>query len=401
MKTIILAILINIFQLTILFSQINEIIKDANKIVYLYSINDTTYIIKSKQIDVSKELYLVYKKDIIIDTININFEQIYFNPNIHGVLYILNKNILFEYNILSNKLSKCKIINENKPEALLNDGFLYYKEHYINEIPYAFFEMYSLTTGNKDNLIKYKMSELYGNTNYTYAGLYYSTSSRIILVLTGLDVGEGGLGEPFKGYIINLKNQYHKELVESDSFKLRYLYKINPFDDVDYYRAYYEKDDTYGNPVVVKNYVMNSNYALIRLTNPKIAFDIKGYSYINNQINGTYITSSTDRFNDKVVIKINNAERFDYIQNMIFNDKPITGRLDSLTNGDLETLKYFIFAKHNQKFDDEYYQAYFNTFVFYSDESMRKSRLSDVFSLLTETDNKNLEIINMQLLKYK
>ena len=401
MKTIILTLLLNILQSTILFSQINEIIKDANRIGYLISINDTTYIIKSKQINDSKELYLVYKKDTVIDTININFEQIFFNPNIQGDLYILNKNILFKYNVNSNKLNKCKIINGNKPEALLTDGFLYYKEQYINNIPYAFFETYSLTTGNKDIMIKDKISELYGNINYTFAGLYHSTSSRIILVLTGLDVGEGGLGEPFKGHIINLDNQDFHELAESDSFKIRYLYRITPFDNATFQRAYYEKDDIYGNPIILKNYVINTNYIIIRETIPRIAFDIKGYSYINNNIKGTYITSHIEKYLDKVIININNTEHFDYIQNMIFHEKNVSGTLDSLTKNDLETLKNFIFAKHNQKFDDEYYQAYFNTFVFYSDESIRKSRLPDVTHLLTPADKQNLALINEALEKIK
>ncbi len=68
---------------------------------------------------------------------------------------------------------------------------------------------------------------------------------------------------------------------------------------------------------------------------------------------------------------------------------------------DLNVLKNMIYAIHNYKFDDEYYQAYFNTFVFYSDESMRKSRLTEVSSLLTPADKQNLTIINEALEKMK
>jgi hypothetical protein len=59
---------------------------------------------------------------------------------------------------------------------------------------------------------------------------------------------------------------------------------------------------------------------------------------------------------------------------------------------DLRLLRNMIFAKHNSVFKDKFLQAYFNLYGFYS---YNKNRLTNVNHLLTPTDKKNLELIQL------
>jgi hypothetical protein len=79
----------------------------------------------------------------------------------------------------------------------------------------------------------------------------------------------------------------------------------------------------------------------------------------------------------------------------IFHDKLLNkDEIAKFDKYELLLLKNFIFARYNYKFKMPFFQAYFNTFTFYSDEKKRSSRVTDVNKLLTQSDKKNLQIIN-------
>lgn len=61
----------------------------------------------------------------------------------------------------------------------------------------------------------------------------------------------------------------------------------------------------------------------------------------------------------------------------------------------LDLLRNFVYAKHNYKFDDQYYQVYFNQFTFY--DEAKKTRKSEVSLLFTDSDKKNIEFISALL----
>jgi hypothetical protein len=82
-----------------------------------------------------------------------------------------------------------------------------------------------------------------------------------------------------------------------------------------------------------------------------------------------------------------------------YNSALSEGDLKGLKKPELELLKNFVFAKHNYKFDNEYYQAYFNLFEFYNAEEKRLSRTKEVNHLLTEADKKNLALLTRALSK--
>ena len=86
----------------------------------------------------------------------------------------------------------------------------------------------------------------------------------------------------------------------------------------------------------------------------------------------------------------------------IFNDmKLLVPDLDSSDLYDLLISKNLIFAKHNYKFDSEYYQAFFNLFPWYNSVEKRQTRTKEVNHLLTDADKENLKIINKELKKYE
>jgi hypothetical protein len=62
---------------------------------------------------------------------------------------------------------------------------------------------------------------------------------------------------------------------------------------------------------------------------------------------------------------------------------------------ELGILRNLIFAKYNYAFSSEFYQAYFNLYEFYNDNDrkLRKSRVKNVDSLLTEVDKANIKLL--------
>jgi hypothetical protein len=86
----------------------------------------------------------------------------------------------------------------------------------------------------------------------------------------------------------------------------------------------------------------------------------------------------------------------------MFNDQDVLKEdLKQLDKYSLEILKNLVFAKHNYKFTDTFYQAYFNLFDFYSTKEKKAKRLLKVDQLFAPIDKKNLQTIQSALSKIK
>ena len=134
-----------------------------------------------------------------------------------------------------------------------------------------------------------------------------------------------------------------------------------------------------------------------------------GANYINNRLTSFNIRSSLDRKKFpwktsylEAIISYEFNEQIEGILTNIFFDKLIDKKLlGPLSESQLAIAKNLIFAKHNYKFDSEYYQAFFNLFTWYNSVEKRQTRTKEVNHLLTDADKENLKIINKELKKYE
>jgi hypothetical protein len=78
----------------------------------------------------------------------------------------------------------------------------------------------------------------------------------------------------------------------------------------------------------------------------------------------------------------------------IFIDQPLFPEdIKKCSQYELDIIRNMVFAKHNFKFDSEFYQAYFNFYKFYRDPQKRNSRIKEVNHLLSKSDKHNLALL--------
>lgn len=104
----------------------------------------------------------------------------------------------------------------------------------------------------------------------------------------------------------------------------------------------------------------------------------------------------------KVVINIKAKLSLEKVLYKFFNDVRISeSDIIDFDLYDLLISENLIFAKHNYKFDSEYYQAFFNLFPWYNSVEKRQTRIKEVNDLLTKADKENLKIINNELKRFR
>jgi len=120
---------------------------------------------------------------------------------------------------------------------------------------------------------------------------------------------------------------------------------------------------------------------------------IAGYNFQNKQPAGINYRSSLDNnFNVIVPYKFNVQQEIAMLK--VFYDTLLTQQeIAGFGKYELSVLRNLIFAKHNYKFDSEFWQAYFNLFEFYRSDESRKSRTKDVEKKFSSADRKNMEMI--------
>lgn len=121
---------------------------------------------------------------------------------------------------------------------------------------------------------------------------------------------------------------------------------------------------------------------------------LRGFVYHNNNVSGYFFNAVNDKLKRAVITDFPSLALENCFYK-IFNDVLLKeDELKNLNSYEINLLERFIYAKHNYKFNDEYYQFYFNTFSFYSEIDKRKTRNSEVEDLLTEADFKNLLLLS-------
>jgi len=147
-------------------------------------------------------------------------------------------------------------------------------------------------------------------------------------------------------------------------------------------------------------FIFDGDLKVISRALPRYAENI-GFNYVKGKIDSYNIKSRLDD-ERKVIVPYKLDFSLERSMLRIHDDQlmlPEDVRLLDSYAGNI--LKNFVYAKHNFKFIDIFYEAYFNLFDFYGNDSKKISRLTNVDKLLTPMDSKNLEIINGALNKGK
>lgn len=107
-----------------------------------------------------------------------------------------------------------------------------------------------------------------------------------------------------------------------------------------------------------------------------------------------YFLHSTTNNKMLVLIPYKFIPSLDLAMYKAYNNSALTKEdLKGFGEYELSILRNLIFAKYNYDFSSEFYQAYFNLYVFYNTPEMRNSRTKDLNGKLTDADEANLKLI--------
>jgi hypothetical protein len=147
------------------------------------------------------------------------------------------------------------------------------------------------------------------------------------------------------------------------------------------------------------DYVFDDNLNIASSALKKASYG-NTYNYDNGKITSIMVHSILDD-EKKVFVPYKFTLPLERTYYRVFNSESIMPEdLTLFGEYELSMVKNFIFAKHNYKFDSEFYQAYFNLFEFYHSETKRKNRTKEINHLLTKSDKANLSLLNKKLKKY-
>lgn len=116
-----------------------------------------------------------------------------------------------------------------------------------------------------------------------------------------------------------------------------------------------------------------------------------------NYNGGSYLSDNVRAFLDDgqaviIIYKFSMPLERSFYQ--IYNNLPLFPEdIKMCSAHELDLLRNMVFARHNYKFQSEFYQAYFNLYSFYSSEDRTKTRLKEITRLLTAVDKSNLSLI--------
>lgn len=163
------------------------------------------------------------------------------------------------------------------------------------------------------------------------------------------------------------------------------IYTKNDISDIKY--SYEDVTGKYSN---IGIYWIDGDFNLIQPTlqsypNTKSTFNVgtdNSYYYRSSVIKG--------KKNKRVWVACKFTLAFDKALYDIYNDIILSkSDVEKFDDWELNKLRNMIFAKHGYPFQSEYLQAFFNLFDFYN----HIEKKSDVNSLLTPNDRKNLQLI--------
>jgi len=224
-----------------------------------------------------------------------------------------------------------------------------------------------------------------------------SPDKKKILVVAGTYESGSHLAEKYFTYdITNDKIQNYAFPMLRTKKDLRYkTFSIN-----DYCLLNYKSQQ-----LMTNDYLLDNSFQSIGLLMQRDDCKGAGFPLDVNQI-FFYFRSNLDRKQRfrlvNVLISYKPIKEVEFNIFRIYNDSLVNKKdFPVLNKDDLLLLKNMVFAKHNYKFDMEYYQAFFNLFSFYNSDKDRQKRTKEVNHLLTEMDKKNLQLIDFALSKLK
>ena len=122
-----------------------------------------------------------------------------------------------------------------------------------------------------------------------------------------------------------------------------------------------------------------------------------GVNYQGEKITSYNIPSLLDN-DERVLISYKFTLPLERSLYRVFNDQPVLPvDISQMDRYELTISKNLVYAKHNFKFIDAFYQSYFNMFDFYGVKKKKTSRLEKVDHLFSPMDRKNLDIIEKAL----
>ncbi|MBX9733498.1 MAG: YARHG domain-containing protein [Cyclobacteriaceae bacterium] len=267
-----------------------------------------------------------------------------------------------------------------------------YKDDIGTENPVGIGSIFSFATGSKI-LIKTGYNESDGSFDCIYYIIDTKTDKIDKLPFSHF---EPLIAEPRD----NLRKQ-PKVRMDTFSIDIRNVY-FDVYDSVGYipYHFYYDykvdKNHTSSRLYAQDAFVVNRDFNLIgRALERKISVSYPIYE--NGKKSWSVISSSTDSLKNSF-FKIKLDYKLEKAFYNIFHNRTLKQtELNLFDKYELSLLKNFILAKHNFKFMDNFYQSYFNTFVFYGNDEKRKSRINNPDKLFSTSDRTNLVVINKAL----
>jgi hypothetical protein len=208
--------------------------------------------------------------------------------------------------------------------------------------------------------------------------------------------------------------QYIQFDISSGIGKKLILNRIEP--DNEFYLIRFLENDTSSFLVEIGNYsgrpenagffIMDKDYNIIGQ-----ALKSHRRAIGNNYLNGKMISKNMKTPLDDLgtaIFEYNYSNLLESSLFEIYSDRTLSDEvLARANNYELDIMRNMIFAKHNYKFENEFYQAYFIRYEFYwkfqfsAFANERRPRLTNVDSLLTEVDKSNLARIQFFAAKLK
>jgi hypothetical protein len=364
-----------------------ELVSDDLEDGPTYTIDGDSYSLKNRG---KKKIFINNRP---VDSTGISFAQFLFLKNsrkVYGYAKSSDHKTINFYSIENGVL--------NKEITLAADFDILYDQILFSEniITKKNGKLFSLNTSS------WEMIELLDIPKYTNGwmaeAIIFSQNGLKVLIEYGQDVGGGS--DIYGFLLFDLKTKK----VDDVTSRFEKILPIDPVTDltvglINQVRSnshlFMENDHSVSGDLK-DEFVFNNHFDLVGNSLAKTIFP-SGLNIKKNRLISYNVQSRTE--NRKVILQYLPEYTLEEAFYKVYHDSLLSPRELNLDKLQLELARNFIFAKHNYKFDNEYYQAYFNLFEFYNAEEKRLSRTKEVNHLLTEADKKNLALLTRALSK--
>ncbi len=283
--------------------------------------------------------------------------------------YTIGSNVIYSFDELYSKIYTVNPFNCEK--KLIIDFYDQLKKETIEGQEYPIETINKVFFFNKDKLIvEFCTTELENCTNFRYV----LVEKNQVKDITDIIMPKFSTNT-YQAIFV----EFERISPKSDYLAIRYSYLGNKSDN---------------NKTITKLFTSDfiNSGEILSLKTPLYAY-IKGISVQNNELTN-YIISSTLDSGNKVIVPFRFNPELEKLMYTAFHDEKIKeNQLSRLDKFDLNILKNLILAKHNYDFSSDFYQAYFNLYVFYNTPELRNSRIKDMNGKLTEADKANLALL--------